>query len=448
MRSFRARHLLLACLAWLMAGPSFASGPLAVLRIQGSNTMGTGLLPALVQGLFTSRSLADAQVKGLPEENEWQVTAGAPPGPQVQASISAHGTATGFAALAAGLADLAAASRPIHAQEQAELYPPGSFAQSGAEHVIGIDGVAVIVHPGNPLRSLDAEQLAGVFAGAVTRWEQLGAPLGPIHLYARDNRSGTWETFRDSLLAPRGLALADGARRVESSEALSTAVSNDPQAIGFIGLPYIQHSRALAISDGEARALAPTAASIATEDYLLSRRLYLYGAPGVPSPWADALCQFAQAEAGQRIVAEQGFVAQEIHSVPVQPAAGMPGPYLALAREAKRLTVNFRFAGASATLDSKALADIDRLASYLAEHPGEREQVVLLGFGDTKSEPGRALLLSRLRAMTVRRELVRRGIMPRDVLGLGAQLPVASNTYESGRLRNRRVEVWVQPPTR
>ncbi|WP_263262014.1 phosphate ABC transporter substrate-binding/OmpA family protein [Pseudomonas sp. RIT-PI-S] len=443
MLSFRARHLLFACLASLITAPEAGAAPLPVLRIQGSNTMGTELLPALVQGLFVSRGLSEVRTTPLGADNEWQVIGHAPQGPALQAEIDAHGTATGFAALATGSADLAAASRPIHPQEQAELYGAADPAATGTEQVIGIDGLAIIVHPGNPLRSLDAGQLANVFSGTVTRWEQLVVPLGPIHLYARDNRSGTWETFRDLVLAPRGLTLVDSAQRLESSAQLSSAVSQDPQAIGFIGLPYVLSSRALAIGDNEARPLAPTTDAIATEDYLLSRRLYLYTAPVAANAWATALGRFAQSEAGQRIVAEQGFVAQQIHAVAVQPAAGMPERYLALAREGRRLTVNFRFAGASASLDSKAMADIERLAGYLQDHPTERQQVVLVGFGDTKSEPGRAQLLSHLRAMTVRRELTRRGITPREVVGLGEQLPVASNAYESGRMRNRRVEVWV-----
>lgn len=417
------------------------------MRVQGSNTIGSRLLPALVQGVFETRGLGDVQRQAL-GENEWVVTAALPSGERVQAKLSAHGTATGFAALAAGSADLAAASRPINEQERASAYAAAGAALQEAEQVIGIDGVAVIVNRNNPLRSLDAEQLAGVFAGTITRWEELGIGLGPIHLYARDNRSGTWETFRDLVLAPRTLTLSGSARRLESSEGLSNAVSSDPQAIGFIGLPYIGHSRALAIGEAEARALSPTTDNVATEDYLLSRRLYLYSAQGAINPWAAALLELSQSAAGQRLVANEGFVAQQVHSVPVQPSAGMPKPYLDLARGSRRLSLNFRFTGASASLDSKALADMDRLAKYLLGRPAEREHLVLVGFGDAKSELGRALLLSRLRAMTVRRELTKRGIVPSAVLGLGAQLPVASNTTEGGRLRNCRVEVWVQPGVR
>ena len=121
----------------------------------------------------------------------------------------------------------------------------------------------------------------------------------------------------------------------------------------------------------------------------------------------------------------------------------MPPSYRQLSREARRLSVNFRFQEGSATLDNKALRDIQRLAEYLRENRKLDDKVVLVGFGDAKDDARRADLLSRLRAMAVRRELVRHGVTLREVLGLGAELPVAANTDTQGRIRNRRVEAWV-----
>jgi len=71
------------------------------------------------------------------------------------------------------------------------------------------------------------------------------------------------------------------------------------------------------------------------------------------------------------------------------------------------------------------------------------KQVTLVGFGDIKNDPQRAALLSKLRAMAVRRELVKNGVVLRDIRGFGAQMPVAANTADEGRIKNRRVEVWV-----
>ncbi|KAB7933952.1 OmpA family protein, partial [Klebsiella pneumoniae] len=182
---------------------------------------------------------------------------------------------------------------------------------------------------------------------------------------------------------------------------------------------------------------------IATEDYPLSRRLFLYLKPGEKNPWAQALVRFAQGPRGQAIVTRSGFVAQKIQAVQIAPRQQMPAEYRKLAEQARRLTVNFRFQEGSALLDNKALLDVQRLLDYLRQNRKLQERTVLVGFGDPKSDAERSVLLSRLRAMAVRRELARGGVSFREIAGFGDELPVASNDQELGRQKNRRVEVWV-----
>lgn len=105
--------------------------------------------------------------------------------------------------------------------------------------------------------------------------------------------------------------------------------------------------------------------------------------------------------------------------------------------------MNFRFQEGSANLDNKALRDLKRLMAYLQEQNKLRDKVVLVGFGDAKADTARAELLSKLRAMAVRRELSKGGVIFRDIIGLGDELPVAANSGDDGRIKNRRVEVWV-----
>lgn len=421
--------------------PAAAGQP--VLRIQGSNTIGSALGPALVKGLFQARDMHDIRLENGNAANELRVLATDSAGRPVEAQISAHGSSTGFIALRADKADLAASSRPIKDEEVAALAPLGDMRSLEAEQVIAIDGVAVILHPGNPLNALSLKQLARVFAGEVATWEALGGSGGPIHLYARDEHSGTYDTFKELVLKAHGKQLAGDARRFESSVELSTAVSTDPAGIGFIGLPYVRKAKALAVSDGDSQPMPPAADLIATEDYPLSRRLFLYNPPQRSRPWSEALLEFAQSERGQAIVAKNGFIAQRVRAVRVEPRADMPESYRQLAREARRLSVNFRFQEGSAVLDSKALRDIRRLLDYLRDQHKREDSVVLVGFGDAKQDEARSVLLSKMRAMAVRRELARDGVSFRAITGLGDALPVAANSGEQGRIKNRRVEVWV-----
>ncbi|MGY2343342.1 substrate-binding domain-containing protein [Pseudomonas sp. SDO5532_S415] len=421
--------------------PTPEQGP--VLRIQGSNTIGAALGPALVEGLMRQQGLVKVHAEAADNANELRIVGETAQGRRVEVELAAHGSSTGFSALKTGSADLAASSRPIKDREVADLKSLGDLKSPGAEQVIAIDGLAIILHPQNPLNQLDTVQLARIFSGEVNTWEELGGSGGTIHLYARDDQSGTYDTFKELVLSGHGKTLSGGAKRFESSEQLSDAVSLDPQGIGFIGLPYVRQAKAVAIVDGQSQAMLPQGSLIATEDYPLSRRLFFYLPPNGKNPWAEALVAFAQSSQGQAIVAANGFIAQTVQAMAVTPNALMPEGYQGLSRHAQRLSVNFRFEEGSASLDNKARQDLSRVLDYIKQHDKTDRQVTLVGFGDAKSDPTRADLLSKLRAMAVRRELVKSGVVLREIRGFGAEMPVAANNADEGRIKNRRVEVWV-----
>ncbi|MHC8358511.1 substrate-binding domain-containing protein [Pseudomonas sp. LB3P81] len=421
--------------------PTPKKGP--VMRIQGSNTIGAALGPALVEGLMREQGLHKVHSEAPDTANELRVVGETAQGRRVEVEVAAHGSSTGFTALKNATADLAASSRPIKDSELVALQSLGDLKSPGAEQVIAIDGLAIILHPQNPLNQLNTEQLARIFSGETHTWEELGGSGGAIHLYARDDHSGTYDTFKEVVLSRRGKTLNSAAKRFESSEQLSDAVSLDPQGIGFIGLPYVRQAKAVAIVDGQSQAMLPLSNLIATEDYPLSRRLFFYLPPNGKNPWAEALVAFAQSSKGQAIVAANGFIAQTVQAMAVTPNALMPEGYQALSRHAQRLTVNFRFEEGSATLDNKARQDLTRVLDYIQQNEKTHQQVTLVGFGDAKSDPARADLLSKLRAMAVRRELVKSGVVFREIRGFGAEMPVAANSADEGRIKNRRVEVWV-----
>lgn len=415
----------------------------SALRLQGSNTIGAKLAPALVAAMLGSLGATDVRIHPGSASNEVLVSARGVEADQLHVEIAAHGSSTGFVALASGRADIATASRAISAEEARRLRPLGDLRCPACEQVIGLDGIAVIVHPDNPLSQLNTRQLALVFAGEIRRWEQLGVAGGQIHLYARDDRSGTFETFKALVLDPNARHLDSGSQRFESAEALAARIRTDRQGIGFASLGNVNGSKVVAIAEGEAPPMLPTRALVASEDYPLARRLYFYLPFDTASPMARALVEFTQSPAGQAIVAQQGFVAQQIEAETVERNGAWPPRYRQLAEHARRLNVNFRFREGSAELDSKALRDVRRVVAHLRQTDKLQGKVVLAGFGDSKQAPGRAALLSRLRAMTVRRELARDGVQVREVIGMGDDLPVAGNDQLQGRLRNRRVEIWV-----
>lgn len=188
----------------------------------------------------------------------------------------------------------------------------------------------------------------------------------PLSKSTRATTSRALTTTFNSLVLGSS-ALSPRAERFEDSRALSDAVANDPNGIGFVGLPYVGSAKALAVSEAGARELLPNRFTVATEDYLLSRRLYLYTASS-PKPLAREFVDFAVSKAGQDVVAANAFVAQNVGVEQVEtPVEGASNQYRQVTRGAERLLLDFRFRSGSSQLDNKALADIDRVPTLLSD---------------------------------------------------------------------------------
>ncbi len=255
------------------------------------------------------------------------------------------------------------------------------------------------------------------------------------------DKSGTWDSFK-SMVLKGDYSLDTRARRFESNDRLSDLVSADPGAIGFVGLASVREAKALSVSQDGISPLGPEPLYVATEDYALSRRLFLYTLPGQTPPLVREFIEFAQSEAGQRRVAEVGFVSQ--NPVSLKPAIhpDAPAAYSNLVRHGERLSINFRFDAGSSRLDNKALWDVERLRQFMSQPQNRNRQLQLIGFGDGQQSEQRALILSQMRALRVKSALREYDIHAASVVGFGDDLPVADDR-EAGRIKNQRVEVWL-----
>ncbi len=434
------RNLSIALFLSILAFPLQAEELL--LRLHGSNTIGATLGPEMIKSWLRDTRYTDIrQIPLAPQESK--IVAVSPEGRAVRVEIHAHGSSTAFKGLERGEADIGMASRPIKEKEVAKLADRGRMDSSASEFVVGLDGIAVIVHPSNPLAQLDKQQLMRIFSGEVTDWRSVGAPAAPIHVYARDDKSGTYDTFKH-LILDKQHPLTQSAKRFESNANLSDEVAKDPNGIGFVGLPYIRQSKALAVSDGGA-AISPDAFTVATEDYALARRLFLYLPERPYNTTAQAFIRYALSLRGQQIVAQTGFVSQEIVTGTALASGKSLPDYQSLIDGAERLSLNFRFHRGSAHLDNKALQDVQRLVEYLSRQENQQRDLILVGFADSNEViPFHSLGLSIARADGVADVLINNGVAPIKVRGLGAAANVASNETEQGRQKNRRVEVWLR----
>jgi len=413
-----------------------------MLRLHGSNTIGDKLAPVLVQQWLKFKGYTQLSVRDTAPD-ERLVVGRDGKGREFFVEIHAHGSSTAFADLASGSTDIGMASRPIKPNEVAALAKLGTMDDVHSEYVIGLDGVAVIVNFDNPIASLDKNTLRRIFSGEVRDWSQLGGEPGAIRVLARDDKSGTYDTFKSLVL--EGTKLTPGASRYESSVELVDQVKADPQAIGFVGLAYTDGVKPLAIADGGA-AIMPESFSVATEDYALSRRLFLYvPTRGAKSQMAQDFASFVVSTVGQLALEPNGFISQEIESRIVALPANVPEEYAQFTHGARRLSINFRFDKGMVELDNKAKRDVKRLAAFLAKPENAHRKLMLFGFADShESLPIKSLVLSVERADAVAEMLMMNDLKPYRVRGYGSSLEVASNESEAGRHRNRRVEVWIQ----
>lgn len=414
--------------------------PGRVLRLDGSNTLGFSLAPAIARGFLASKHATDIQVDDQSRERERIAVQGKVGSEWINIEILAPGTKHGFGALGKRECDLVMASRPIAPEEARALSSFGDLTAPGSETVVAMDGIAIVVHPNNPVSRLTTAQLANVFAHKITNWSELGGTSMPILTYSRDANSGTHDTF--STLVMNGKSIMAN-RLFEDSAALVNAVMDAPGAIGFVGLPYVKRAKALAIEDGGS-ALLPTPFTVATEDYALARRLFFY-APSTPAqPLTRELIEYAVSDEGQRLVHDAGFVALSLRAEKADAPEGAPSDYVKLTNGAVRLSTSLRFKTGGSEADTKALRDLDRLARYLALPENRARKIALAGFTDAEGSAERNDVLAKDRVTTIAAHLKERGLEPAAVESFGSTLPIASNDTPVGRARNRRVEVWLR----
>lgn len=429
------------------------------LRLSGSNTIGSALAPSLVKSWLMQQGAKEINVVQRAEpdgslKDEWEVRASRG-GTPIVVEIKFHGSRTGFLDLAAGTTDVAMASRRVLPAEADTLGGLRAITSVASEHVIGLDGVSIIVPRTNNVLFLSTQVLEDIFCGRTRNWSALGGANLPITLYARDDKSGTYDTFKALVL--KTCPLDRGAHRYEDSTQLEFDVSQDAGGIGFVAFPYVKNTHAVPISDGDAEPLEPTRFTIKKEDYALSRRLYLY-VPGIPAnPHALEFIKFALSDAGQEIVRTNDFVDLIIpphldsshtdqrgsKDCRLSPQwTGDPLQYCKLKKQ-NLLTVVY-FDTGSSDLDNRAKRDMRR--SFVAIDANPNSTVVLAGFADSRGDYAANCTLSLRRADSIGKEFRRLGIDASRSVGFCQEQPVRSNASEEGLEKNRRVEVYLSDP--
>ncbi|MBI4431944.1 MAG: PstS family phosphate ABC transporter substrate-binding protein [Candidatus Omnitrophica bacterium] len=225
--------------------------------------------------------------------------------PEVFIAITGGGSGTGIAALINGTCDMANSSRQIKDKERALAEKKGVHA---VEFKPAIDGIAVVAHPKNPVSQLTMDELAGIFAGKIRNWKEVGGKDEKIVVLSREVNSGTHVYFKEHVLAGTG-EFSPEALLLPSSQAIADEVSQNEAAIGYYGMGYLSSAqKAVPLAkDEHSPAVAPTTDRVIAGDYPISRPLYVY-TKGEPQGAVKAFMDFIFSKEGQEIVSKTDFV--------------------------------------------------------------------------------------------------------------------------------------------
>lgn len=234
--------------------------------------------------------------------------------PKVAIAVSGGGSGTGIAALINGTVDIANSSRAMKDEEREEAKKNNN--KSINEFVVGMDALAVFVHPKNPLQGLSIEEVACIYGegGSCTYWHDIRGTVVPgckdnkIIRVSRQSNSGTYQYFREAILGKkRDLKL--GSMDLNGSRESIDLVEKTPCAIGYSGMGYLNKLvKALCIKKtAEAECIDPTVATATDKSYPISRELYMYTS-GTPSDEVKAYMDWTQSEVAQVITVKAGYV--------------------------------------------------------------------------------------------------------------------------------------------
>jgi len=228
--------------------------------------------------------------------------------PDVNVTVSESGSGNGAKSLINGVCHIANLSRFMKDKEFKAAVEKGIFPVA---HVVAMDGIAIVVHPSNPVEKITVDQVRDIYAGKVNNWKDLGGPDKEIVVVSRDTTSGTYETFYKLVMTHKvdGESVKEkimsGAEKQQSNGAVRGRVQATPAAIGYVGLGYVDKTlKALPVNG-----VKVSMATVASGVYPIARPLFMFtnGYPKLGSH-VHAFTTLHLSEKGQEIIEEIGFV--------------------------------------------------------------------------------------------------------------------------------------------
>jgi len=209
--------------------------------------------------------------------------------------IQGGGSSAGITAAESGAADIGMSSRWLKRGED-ELW----------SIEIAKDGLAVIVHPDNPISNLTLLQIRGIYAAIITDWSQLGGRQAKIHLIAREEGSGTRSAFEEMVMGSDNTSRRITPRAIvqNSNGAVRQLVAGDPNSIGFISLGLVDQTVKAVKLDG----VEATAENVMNGSYTLFRPFLFVTKAIPPTGLAMDFIDFILSPRGKELMTQEGLI--------------------------------------------------------------------------------------------------------------------------------------------
>jgi phosphate transport system substrate-binding protein len=219
--------------------------------------------------------------------------------PDVEISISGGGSGNGIKAIIDGSTDIADSSRFIKDKEVKLAVEKGRYPVPFA---VAYDCIVPVVHPSNPIVNITLNQLKAIYKGEIKNWKELGGSNKRIVVISRDTSSGTYEVWEKKVMKKE--RVFPGALLQASNGAVAQAVSKNKNAIGYIGLGYINDS----VKPLTVDRIKGSEETTLNGTFPISRPLYMF-TNGWPTGDALNFINFViHPQKGQKYVKEAGFV--------------------------------------------------------------------------------------------------------------------------------------------
>lgn len=383
--------------------------------------------------------------------------------------LEQNGSATEISVSGEATADMRISMTSLQGRAEAR-YPAAAdwaLTPQPAAQMLALDAFAVIAPNNIPVDTISVADLAGIYAGEITNWSELGGPDTKILPLLPPENAVARADLQESLMAPLGKTISPNVLTMASESAIAGSINQFPGSISVVGLGNVGDNRTLSVSGSCGVAVAPSPFNIVSGDYVLSRPVVVQFAEPTDRPLVRGVFDFAAGPVAQDVLARDGYVSQ---TAVLQDSVDKNGrlngllgaPMDAVEKAAavqmfEELFVADRlsptlFGGATSVAEGAwNRAMFQQLAAVLRGDAYAGREVIFVGFAD--GDDGSQALLDMSRAAATgmadafadfAADALPGGAPQTRALGFGGIAPAACATGQVAGSSHARVEVWIR----